>query len=270
MTDNDSLRLGFDAVPQIYDRIRPTYPSALYDILFALLPPQPKIVEVGPGTGQATADLLSRGAVVTAIEIGHRLAGFLARKLGADDRLKVICSSFEDAPLTVGVYDAVVSATAYHWVQPMARLQKPAAILKPHGVLAVIDTNQVASPVDRGYFERVQPVYESHGRGAEHRPLPAAGNVVPSIFTELAASSQYDEVRLFRYPWDQHYTARSYADLLRSYSDSQAMPAEEREGLIRELCAVIDQEYGGSITRPLVITLTLAQTIVPPLSSSPD
>ena len=122
---NDSLRLGFDAVPEIYDRIRPTYPSALYDDLFALLPPEPRIVEVGPGTGQATADLLKRGALVTAVEIGYELASFLVRKLGTDNRLKIIRSSFEDAPLSVSAYDAVVSATAYHWVQPPARLEKP-------------------------------------------------------------------------------------------------------------------------------------------------
>ena len=270
MTHSESLRLGFDAVPEIYDRIRPTYPSALYDELFELLPPEPKIVEVGPGTGQATADLLKRGSVVTAVEIGYQMASFLERKLGADNRLKVIRSSFEDAPLSFSAYDAVVSATAYHWVKPPARLEKPAAILKPHGRLAVIDTNQVASPADRGYFERVQPIYEKHGQAREKpRQLPTAGDVVPEIFGELASSSQYEDVRFFRYPWDQRYTGRDYADLLRSYSGSQSMPEEEREALIRELCAIIDEEYGGSITRPLVITLTVARMKVSDLRPSP-
>ena len=197
------------------------------------------------------------------------MASFLVRKLGADNRLRVIHSSFEDAPLSIGAYDAVVSATAYHWVKSPARLEKPAAILKPDGRLAVIDTIQVASSVDRGYFERVQPIYEKHGQAKEkHRQLPTAGDVVPDIFDELAASSLYDDVRLFRYPWDQRYTSREYADLLRSYSDSQSMPEEQREALIRELCAVIDREYGGSITRPLVITLTVARMISSYPSSS--
>lgn len=261
--DNESLRLGFDAVPEIYDRIRTTYPSVLYDELFALLPPEPRIVEVGPGTGQATADLLKRGAIVTAVEIGNELANLLERKLGSSDRLSVIRSSFEDAPLPVSTYDAVVSATAYHWVQLPARLDKPAAILKPDGRLAVIDTNQVASPVDQGYFERVQEIYENHGRARnQRRRLPTSDDVLPSIVDELMKSSHYDDVRLFRYRWDQCYTAREYADLLRSYSDSQSMPQEQREALIRELCGVIDQEYGGQITRPLVITLTVARMMV--------
>lgn len=121
-------------------------------------------MEVGPGTGQATVDLLKRGAVVTAVEIGYELANFLVRKLGTNNRLKVIRSNFEDAQLPNMAYDAVVSATAYHWVQPPARLEKPAAILKPHGKLAIIDTNQVASPVDQGFFERVHPICKKYGR----------------------------------------------------------------------------------------------------------
>jgi SAM-dependent methyltransferase len=256
---SESLRLGFNAVPEIYDRIRPTYPSALYDDLFTLLPPEPGILEVGPGTGQATADLLKRGAVVTAVEIGCELAAFLVRKLGTGGRLKVIRSSFEDAPLSVMAYDAVVSATAYHWVQPPVRLEKPVTILKPHGRLAIIDTNPVASPVDQGYFEHVQPIYDKYGQTGGHRQISTAEAVVPDIYRELVTSSHYDDVRLFRYPWDQRYSSREYADLLRSYSGSQSMPEEQREALVHELCAVIDQEFGGHITRPLVFTLTVAQ-----------
>ena len=57
-------RLSFNAVVDLYDEIRPSYPAAMFDALFGLLPRRPRIVEVGPGTGQATKDLLARGAVV--------------------------------------------------------------------------------------------------------------------------------------------------------------------------------------------------------------
>jgi hypothetical protein len=36
------------------------------------------------------------------------------------------------------------------------------------------------------------------------------------------------------------------------------MAPDAREGLVSELCALADREFGGSVTRPLVITLTLA------------
>jgi hypothetical protein len=54
----DDIRLSFNEAAEVYDRVRPSYPSDLFDALFQMLPSQPKIVEVGPGTGQATKDLV--------------------------------------------------------------------------------------------------------------------------------------------------------------------------------------------------------------------
>jgi hypothetical protein len=92
-----------------------------------------------------------------------------------------------------------------------------------------------------------------------HKQLPTGGDVVPDFSRELEASSQYTDVRIYGYPWDQRYTSSEYSDLLRTYSGSQSMAEGERESMIRELSAVIDQEYGGGIVRPLVITLTAAR-----------
>jgi hypothetical protein len=55
-------RLPFNEVAQIYEEIRPSDPPGLNDVLFAMLRSEPEIVEVGPGSGQATKDLLARGA----------------------------------------------------------------------------------------------------------------------------------------------------------------------------------------------------------------
>ena len=61
-------RDGFDEVAELYDRVRPGYPDDLLDELAAVLPRSPVVVEVGPGTGQATKGLVARGASVTAVE----------------------------------------------------------------------------------------------------------------------------------------------------------------------------------------------------------
>ena len=69
------VRLSFDRAADIYDEVRPSYPGAMSDELLQMLPPGPEIVEVGPGTGQPTRDLLARGASVHAVEIGAAMAG---------------------------------------------------------------------------------------------------------------------------------------------------------------------------------------------------
>lgn len=52
------IRLSFNEAVEIYDTVRPSYPAPVFDALFEMLPSSPRIVEVGPGTGQATRDLL--------------------------------------------------------------------------------------------------------------------------------------------------------------------------------------------------------------------
>jgi SAM-dependent methyltransferase len=108
-------RRSFDVAADIYDEIRPTYPAALFDDLFDLLPPRPNILEVGPGTGQATRDLLRHGALVHAIEIGPGMAARLRANLPSDE-LRVTIGDFERVHVPERSMDAVFSATAYHWV----------------------------------------------------------------------------------------------------------------------------------------------------------
>ena len=104
--------------------MRPSYPEGLFDLLFQMLPSQPEIVEVGPGTGQATKDLLARGASVLAIEIGPATAAKLRSNL-LSDRLSVRVGDFEVMEIAAGEADAVFSATAYHWISRGRRRTDP-------------------------------------------------------------------------------------------------------------------------------------------------
>ncbi len=257
-------RLAFDQVPEVYDRVRPAYPEALFDELFAYLgrdsQAAARVVEIGPGTGKATRALLQRGASVTAIEIGAHLAEFLRTKLSPEfpGRLEVVNAAFEEAALPPATYDALVSATAFHWLDPAIRLQKGHDLLRPGGALAIIDTNQIASEADGGFFDRVFPIYQRYRPNERQTELPGE-DVVPQAFEEISASGLFEDIALHRYRWDQRYSASVYADLVRSYGNTQTMEPGPREALIADLCEIIDTEYGGTVVRPLVITLTLGR-----------
>jgi len=74
------------------------------------------VLEIGPGLGVVTAELLRRGAEVTAVEKDHRLAAWLTEWLGAEPRLRLIeADALEldiDALLATG-FDAMVSNLPY-------------------------------------------------------------------------------------------------------------------------------------------------------------
>jgi len=48
------------------------------------------VLEVGPGTGVLTRKLLAAGCRVTAVELDHRLAGYLEQELGGHERFRLI------------------------------------------------------------------------------------------------------------------------------------------------------------------------------------
>jgi SAM-dependent methyltransferase len=258
-------RLAFDQVPEIYDRVRPAYPDQAFDDIFSYLREklpahEPSVLEIGPGTGKATRSLLKRGARVVAIEIGPQLAAFLERKLSPEfpGQLHVINDSFEECDVGRQSFDVVASATALHWIDPAIRMQKSHDVLRPGGAIAIIGTNQIRSDVDRGYFERTFPIYVKYRPDEQQTEVPGE-DVVPSEYDEIEKSGLFVDVMLRRYRWDQTYSTEDYADLVRSYANTQMMPEEPREALIADLCRVIDEEYGGSVTRPLVVTLTLGR-----------
>jgi SAM-dependent methyltransferase len=251
-------RKSFDPAAEIYDEIRPSYPAPLFDCLFGLLPPRAHILEVGPGTGQATRDLLGRGAVVHAVELGPGMAAKLKANLPTDD-LQVTVGDFEQVDVPKHSMDAVFSATAYHWITPAAQLDRPATILKPGGILAIVDTNQVDSPDDEGFFDAVQPIYDRYAQGHTGPPAPPRTNVDPPIRRSLSQDRRFVDVEVHGYDWNQTYTAAAYRKLMLSYSGTQMMNPTDREALLDEIEAFIRDRFSGRITRPLVVTLTTAK-----------
>jgi SAM-dependent methyltransferase len=253
----DDIRFSFNEVPEIYDTVRSSYPADLFDALFQMLPAQPKIVEVGPGTGQATKDLLARGASVLGIEIGPEMAAKLRSNLSSD-RLRIGVGDFEVFEVVAGETDAVFSATAYHWISREAQTDRPAAILRPGGLVAIVDAIQVDSPDDAGFFAAAQPIYERYGQGHTGPPAPARGSVDPAIRLVLDTDRRFDSIAVRRYDWNQTYSATGYRTLMLSYSGTQMMEETDRLGLLDDVESLVRSDFGGVVTRPLVVTLTTA------------
>ena len=258
--DDDGL--GFDNVPEIYDRARPGYPPELFDALFSYLSRDADLraVEIGPGTGKATRPLLEHGIAVTAVEPGPQLAAFLKQKLGGEHAgLDVLVAKFEDAALEPGEFDFVLAATSFHWLDKKTRFQRCHDLLREGGALAVVHTNQIESTADGGFFARVQPVYDRHQDNDPGYAPPHEYELVPADHDGLVASGLFEDIQLHKYRWDQTYTSREYGELMRSYSGTQAMSPPQQKALIGDVCALIDAEFGGAITRPLVMTLSLGR-----------
>lgn len=258
MSIPSDIRLSFDQVAPEYDEVRPHYPAELFDILFSWLPDRPTIVEVGPGTGQATGDLLAHGATVTAVELGPQLAQRLRQGI-ASPNLNVVVADFEQVDLEPDAFDCVFSASAYHWISPQAQRDRPADLLHAGGVLAIVELIQVQSANDRGFFDAVQPIYQKYGEGGGREVAPSREAATARIYAPLRHDPRFTDVTAHRFDWDQTYTSSQYRKLMSSYSVTQMMEPTRRQGLLDEIEQFTNSHFGGEVTRPLVIAFVLAR-----------
>ncbi|MFD7134539.1 class I SAM-dependent methyltransferase [Streptomyces sp. NPDC059894] len=248
----------FDEDAELYDRARPGYPAELYDDLAGLagIRTGSRVLEVGCGTGQATVPLAARGCRITAVEAGPRMAAVARRNLAGAAAVEVVTARFESWPLPPEPFDAVVSATAFHWIDPAVRVARAADALRPGGALAVVRTQHVRGGTEE-FFAEVQRCYERFDPDTRPglRPPAAAGIDGSDHAQEVARSGRFGPTVFRRHEREITYTTSRYLELLRTYSGHRALPEAARTGLLACVAGLIDGTYGGRVTKRYLIEL---------------
>lgn len=245
----------------LYDRFRPSYPEPLVDdvLAFAGVGAGGRALEVGAGTGKATALFAARGVGVLALEPSHEMAAVLRQR---DLRGVELCQcSFEEWDPSGPAFPLIYSAQAWHWVSPEIRFVKARRVLGPGGALAVFfsrprwSESPLYGPLDRAYRTTAPDL------GPQPGPMRPAGEQ-PELWGEWARSGdpvdafEPPERRLYEWRWD--YTTSEYVSLLQTHSDHILLPADQRERLLGAVAQVLDAA-GGGLTLTYVTKLWLAR-----------
>lgn len=122
---------AFGLAADDYDRYRPRYPRSLIDGLVES--GHLCALDVGAGTGIASAQLIEAGAEVLAVEPDSRMA-----RVATANGIRIEQATFEDWEPAGRSFDLVVFAQSFHWVQPQRALEKVASFLRPGGRLALL------------------------------------------------------------------------------------------------------------------------------------
>ena len=255
MTDRHRLRETFDEVPELYDQARPSYPAELFDDLTALagLAAGDRILELGPGTGKATAQLAERGFRVVGVELGESLATVARRKLVAFPEVEIVNVPFERWE-TDERFDAVTAFTAFHWIDPDVRYEKSAEILREGGALAIVATSHVLPEGGDRFWVEVQDDYDTVAPSPDNRPPPPPDEV-PDLTEEIAASGRFRNIAVGRYLWDVLYRADEYIAVLDTYSGHRSMADGERNELYRRIRERIGER---TVTKTYLFTMNVA------------
>jgi SAM-dependent methyltransferase len=256
--DRERLRATFSEIPELYDRARPTYPPALFADLAAELPPAPRIVEVGCGTGQATVALAGCGFRVTCVELGGGLAEFARAKLARFDMVDVVHADFESWRPAQAGFDAVAAFTSFHWIDPALRYPKAASLLRPGGILAVVSTEHVGPEGGDRFFADVQEDYLAATDETDPSPPPRPDEV-GDLRDEIERSGLFESVATRRYLWGVSYTADEYIDVLETYSGHRDFGETQRQELYRRIRERISHRPGRSVRKSYLAILNLAR-----------
>jgi SAM-dependent methyltransferase len=141
----------FDEIAAEYDRRRPAYPDELVDqaCQVAGIGTGDHVLEVGCGSGQLTRSLGARGLHVTALEPGTSLIALARQNLEGAGEVEFVNAQFEAALLPRERFQAVFSASAFHWIDPEVSWQKAADVLVPGGTLALVQYFGLEEPRSR-------------------------------------------------------------------------------------------------------------------------
>jgi len=243
---------SFGADAERYDRTRPRYPDALVERLAA---DGTDVLDVGCGTGIAARQLQAAGCRVLGVDPDARMAE-RARRCGLDVEVATI-EAWDPAGRT---FDTVVSAQAWHWVDPVAGAAKAARALRPGGRLAVFWNAFLLPP---GLSDAITAVYRRALPGSPffERPLPSGAEAYSAMCARASGGMRetgaFGEPEEWRFDWERRYTRDEWLDVVPTFGPHSQIPPDKREEVLAGIGAAVDA-VGGAFTMRYATMATVA------------
>lgn len=132
-----SAQKGFSSAAELYQQVRPNYPSEIVNWLIDELKIQScsTVIDLGAGTGKFLPYLKQATSHIIAVE---PVAEMLAQLQIAHSDVKILQAKSDDIALTSESIDAVLCAQSFHWFSNIETLNEIHHLLKPQGHLGLI------------------------------------------------------------------------------------------------------------------------------------
>jgi SAM-dependent methyltransferase len=267
MDDKDRRHLGrvFNDVPELYDRVRPTYPDELFVDVVAIagMHARSSVLEVGCGTGQATRSLAALGCSVIAVEPGAGMAALARQRLATSPNVEVETSSFEEWDDRGRRFDVLVAASSWHWVDPSIGWRRAHDVLRPGGWMALLGNVVVGRPGDPEVYAETADLHERFAPANPDWGHPPLEDEVRA--TEEGWGPPNDPGGLFGptlvrwYPTVQWFDGEGFADLLRSTSLYRRLDPDTREPLLNAIAERIRTRMGDRASRRYLSVLRVGR-----------
>jgi SAM-dependent methyltransferase len=245
----------FGEIAEEYDRVRPGYPAALVtDVLeYAALGGAPAI-EVGPGTGKATAAFAARGVAITAVEPDPAMAAVLARRVADLPNVAITVGAFEDyAPDRA--FGLLFSAQAWHWIDPAVRWQRAASAVSPAGAIALFWNND--RPAEPAEAAQILALHHRYAPAivSDSEPMDESALTESWPYTDLVELQEFGDLSARLYRSRRRLSTADYITLLATQSSYRMLDDASRA----ELFAALRSALRGQVDLDVRTALYLAR-----------
>jgi SAM-dependent methyltransferase len=220
-----------------YDEARPTYPREAFSYVASLVDAG-TAVEVGAGTGKATADFARDDLDLICLEPSPEMAAVLdARGLPG---VEVVVSTFEEWIGPLDSVDLIYAAQAWHWVDEEIGFSKALSILRPGGAIALMWN----IPVDR-----YGPHHELYTRHAPHLLAERDDRIKRRDDHDWCVDMEtagFEATGRFTHTWWEELSADRYRALYSTYSDHMMLEEPVRSAILDGLAAAVER-HGGTM-----------------------
>jgi SAM-dependent methyltransferase len=158
----------FSGFADLYDRVRPTPPPLLADIVCGYAGvDRPAVVDLGSGTGLSTRWIAGWASAVVGVEPSEDMR---QTAIAQNDVLSVsyVDGWAHDTGLPDECADVAIASQALHWMEPESTFAEVARLLRPGGVFAAIDCDwppSVGSSRAEAAWEACRARVRAHGDG---------------------------------------------------------------------------------------------------------
>jgi SAM-dependent methyltransferase len=231
---------AFEELVDDYDAARPSYPPGLYD---GLPLAGADVLELGAGTGIASAELATRAGSLVVTDLGPRM---LARGLGKHSWPGVVARA-EQLPFRDASFDLVCGAQMWHWTDPPA-VGEVARVLRQGGRLALW-WNEVRGD-GLWWFDAQQDRLEAGN--------PAYARGYRDVDYRASLAGQFDGPPPSELRWARTLDLDLYERWLRSKSYVQKLP--DVDGFVAACRADLLEAFpDGRVVEPFVTRLFLLE-----------
>ncbi len=224
------FRKIFDTIPEQFDRYRPRYSAELFDSLirYAEIGPGKSVLELGPGTGQATDPILDTGCDYLAIELGENLCDTMKRKYGHRPNFHIVNGDFITHDFEKQTFDLIYSAATIQWIPEEIAFTKTFDLLKPGGTLAMMLTRGDYKTPNEELYNKIQAVYSAYFR-------PETEYTHGSFSYTNAPQYGYTDFEKREFYGKREFTADEYTAFCGTHCDHIVIPEPYKSKFFGEL-----------------------------------